>query len=173
MRDYRWRLFEVAILMVLVPRSLAQVPRSADPATSDVEAATTSQRGDVPTCYMPDSTIAEGDYACNLGSNSSACCAIGAQCTESGLCYNDGNGYILRTSCTDRTWDSPECAHYCMGTWMLVLDLKCPDSNDLSRGKVRRHEPDFLRKCDKQQSRLLLRSYKGLLRNWRGQNPIS
>ena len=150
MGEYRWRPFESAILMLLVPRSLAQVSKSADPTTSDIEAATSSQRGDVPTCYFPDGTIAEVDYACNLSSNFSACCTIGAQCTESGLCYNDGNGYILRTSCTDRTWNSPECAHYCMGTWVVVLDLKFPDSNVFSRGKVRRHEPDLLHKCDQQ-----------------------
>ena len=173
MPECRWRLFEVAILMLLVPRSLAQVSRSADPATSDAETSTSSQRGEVPTCYIPDGTIAEGDYACNLSSNFSACCTIGAQCTESGLCYNDANGYILRTSCTDKTWESPECAHFCMGTWVVVLDLNFSDSNDFSRGQVRRHESDLLHKCDQQPPRLLLRSYKRLLRNWRGQNSIS
>ena len=95
MRDHRWRLFEVAILILLVPRSIALVPRDADPAISDVEAATLFQRSDVPTCYFPDGTIAENDYACNLSSNFSACCTIGAQCTESGLCYNDANSFII------------------------------------------------------------------------------
>lgn len=80
------------------------------------------------TCFNPDgSAVTDTDYQpCNLVANSiSMCCAtnrpvgVRDQCLSNGLCFNpcgdDGNcggldkGNYWRESCTDQSWNSPNC----------------------------------------------------------------
>ena len=72
---------------------------------------------DAQTCYFPDGTVAPGDTPCHspsLGVGSSACCAEFHICLNNNLClHTDGAEMIVRGSCTDETWRSPECAQYC------------------------------------------------------------
>jgi hypothetical protein len=73
----------------------------------------------VPFCFYPDGSQAQGDYACNLTASTSFCCAIGYYCLDNKICVNsapsdseDDVGNQLkynRGSCTDRTWRSPDC----------------------------------------------------------------
>ena len=68
-------------------------------------------------CYFPDGSIATNDTPCNSAATSnsvSACCGHSDICLDNALCLmqHDDLG-IVRGSCTDETWQSPECAQYC------------------------------------------------------------
>ena len=64
-----WK-FPPIILWMILATSTAHAASGAS------ESASSSREGGVPTCYYPDGTISENDYACNLSSKYSACCAI-------------------------------------------------------------------------------------------------
>lgn len=69
-------------------------------------------------CYNPDGTFAEGNFPCFLGQEQSPCCGGNTICTGSGLCKppdSTGVSNLIRGTCTDRNWESPECPLYCMG----------------------------------------------------------
>lgn len=67
-------------------------------------------------CYYPNGSEATIDYPCDPDAEDSACCAggFGTVCLTNKLCRNP-NGNVIRGSCTDKNWSSPECAHYCLG----------------------------------------------------------
>jgi hypothetical protein len=67
----------------------------------------------VPLCYYPDGGTAKGDYACNLTAEHSFCCAVGYNCLDNKICVAVGNSNWNRGSCTDKTWNSPECPQFC------------------------------------------------------------
>jgi len=92
---------------------------------------------DVPLCFYPDGSQAQSDYACNLTAEHSFCCAIGYNCLDNKICvaeeYSDWN----RGSCTDKTWNSPDCPRFCMdfsssgGSWLVNCgekDVCCYDT---------------------------------------------
>lgn len=83
----------------------------------------------VPKCYYPDGeeTTAPKDYACNLASNASACCSIGTFCLDNGLCQNDKSMETIRGSCTDQTWTSSDCPHYCLGKLLPKANISATD----------------------------------------------
>lgn len=67
-----------------------------------------------PNCYLPDKkTIAFGEIPCTSDTYA-ACCAPDAYCLQNGLCLT--NLTLLRGSCTDQTWTSPNCAQFCQDT---------------------------------------------------------
>ena len=95
---------------------------------------------DTQMCYYPDGTVAQGDTPCHsssIGDGSSACCAAAHICLSNGLClHTNVQEAIARGSCTDKTWQSLECAEYCSDrkpqleggprfclgkTWLIVL----------------------------------------------------
>ena len=79
-----------------------------------------------PTCYYPDKSRAPAYEACNStlagpDDAGSACCAAGDICTMGGFCLN-AMYYPYRGACTDRAWNSGNCASECLnGEWNLLL----------------------------------------------------
>jgi hypothetical protein len=87
-----------------------------------------STRAEVPLCYYPDGSQALYDYACNLTAEASFCCAVGFNCLDNNICVaaeGKGKQRYNRGSCTDKTWDSPECPQFCRefspsgGSWLV------------------------------------------------------
>jgi hypothetical protein len=86
-----------------------------------------STRAEVPLCFYPDGSQAQSDHACNLTAEVSFCCAIGDNCLDNKLCVtkSDDPQPYNRGSCTDKTWNSPECPRFCLdfssdgGTWLV------------------------------------------------------
>jgi len=72
-------------------------------------------------CYAPNGDLAQGgNFPCFLDQDVSPCCGEGSICEASGLCKvagSTGVSDLIRGSCTDRTWNSPECPQYCLGEW--------------------------------------------------------
>jgi hypothetical protein len=62
-------------------------------------------------CYYPDGLTTSDDVACSNNPAGSSCCPTGSFCMDNGLCF--GGGIVSRSSCTDQTWASAECAQYC------------------------------------------------------------
>lgn len=70
------------------------------------------------TCYYPNGDVATEDFACFLDQEQSACCGRGSICEATGLCKVAGSigvSDLVRGSCTDKTWTSPECITICSG----------------------------------------------------------
>jgi hypothetical protein len=67
-------------------------------------------------CFTPDGQLAADDFPCDPTATHSACCGggMGTTCLTNKLCRGP-NGNLIRGTCTDKDWKSPECAHYCMG----------------------------------------------------------
>ena len=70
-----------------------------------------------PACYTADTRLpATGDEPCYKidGNQSTTCCGVAQSCMENNLCYNAAGdngiseGY-WRGTCTDATWESPQC----------------------------------------------------------------
>jgi hypothetical protein len=73
-----------------------------------------SALADVPLCFYPDGSTAQSDFACNLTAEHSFCCAVGYNCLENKICVAVGESDWNRGSCTDKSWNSPECPRFCM-----------------------------------------------------------
>ncbi|KAF3064354.1 hypothetical protein GL218_01035 [Daldinia childiae] len=75
-------------------------------------------------CYYPNQQEAEDNSPCNPDADSSACCGggIGNICLSNGLCQGS-NGAVIRGSCSDKNWDSKNCAKYCLGASRGGTDL--------------------------------------------------
>ena len=72
-------------------------------------------------CYYPDGTLATLDSPCFPDADVSFCCGNGTACLADQLCYNDG---YIRGSCTDKTWNSPECPQFCgQGTFISLVEF--------------------------------------------------
>ena len=68
----------------------------------------------VPTCYYPSGTSSSPDTPCHSDDRASACCAQTDTCLSNGLCLAQGGPELItRGSCTDESWQSPECPQYC------------------------------------------------------------
>ena len=72
---------------------------------------------DEQTCYFPSGSISTLDTPCHspsIGGGASACCASSDICLNNTLCLGQtGSALISRGTCTDRTWQNPECPQYC------------------------------------------------------------
>ena len=67
-------------------------------------------------CYFPDGSVSPLDTRCHslsVGDGASACCASSDICLSNGLCLQSDAEVVSRSSCTDRTWQSPDCSQYC------------------------------------------------------------
>ena len=66
-------------------------------------------------CYYPNGEEAP-DHPCDEDAEVSTCCggSFGSICMSNKLCAG-GDGGIVRGSCTDKDWASPECPLYCLG----------------------------------------------------------
>ncbi|QYT04762.1 hypothetical protein H0G86_011663 [Trichoderma simmonsii] len=74
-------------------------------------------------CYYPNGSPSS-DFPCDPNAKQSACCGggLGAACLSNKLCQsNDGN--IIRGSCSDKNWNSPECANFCLSADTGGTDL--------------------------------------------------
>lgn len=67
------------------------------------------------TCYSPNRFGATRDTPCHSSDGeTSACYAYCDMCFDNNLCLaQQGAKIITRGSCTDETWQSPECPQYC------------------------------------------------------------
>ncbi|KAK4069540.1 uncharacterized protein Triagg1_6964 [Trichoderma aggressivum f. europaeum] len=74
-------------------------------------------------CYYPDGNPS-GDSPCDANAEQSACCGggLGAACLSNKLCQSN-DGHIIRGSCSDKNWSSPECADYCLNADTGGTDL--------------------------------------------------
>lgn len=64
-------------------------------------------------CFYPDGLTTEPTHSpCNLTVSASSCCDPLDACTASGLCLGR-TGFNYRGTCTDKTWDSSNCAASC------------------------------------------------------------
>lgn len=72
-------------------------------------------------CYYPNGEKSP-DHPCDEDAEVSACCggSFGSICMSNKLCAG-GDGGIVRGSCTDKNWASPECPLYCLGRWTLPI----------------------------------------------------
>ncbi|EAQ83462.1 hypothetical protein CHGG_09866 [Chaetomium globosum CBS 148.51] len=75
-------------------------------------------------CYYPNGQIAVSDSPCNPNADDSACCDgdKGMMCMSNNLCRGPG-GTTVRSSCTDKSWDSTACAALCMTENTVPADL--------------------------------------------------
>ncbi|RSM12407.1 hypothetical protein CEP52_002494 [Fusarium oligoseptatum] len=74
-------------------------------------------------CYYPNGEESP-DHPCDEDAEVSACCggSFGSICMSNKLCAG-GDGGIVRGSCTDKNWASPECPLYCLGADTGGTDL--------------------------------------------------
>ncbi|KAF6230559.1 hypothetical protein HO173_011096 [Letharia columbiana] len=72
---------------------------------------------DAQTCFYPDGSVSTHDTPCHspsIGDGASACCGSTDICLNNSLCLaQSGAELVTRGSCTDQTWQSPECPQYC------------------------------------------------------------
>ena len=72
---------------------------------------------DAQMCYSPDGTAFPSDSPCHSPSivdGASACCNTHDVCLNNGLCLSQAGGeFIYRGTCTDQSWQSPNCSQYC------------------------------------------------------------
>ncbi|CAG9982220.1 unnamed protein product [Clonostachys byssicola] len=76
------------------------------------------------TCYFPNGKIASDNFPCDPDAEQSACCGggLGNVCLSNKLCQSS-SGNVVRGACTDKNWESPECAMYCLGANTGGTDL--------------------------------------------------
>lgn len=63
-------------------------------------------------CYYPNKEIAEGETPCNSSAEHSSCCSTDDVCLSNSYCFNR-SGRVVRSSCTDRNWESAACPYFC------------------------------------------------------------
>ncbi|KAL8783193.1 MAG: hypothetical protein Q9213_004822 [Squamulea squamosa] len=63
-------------------------------------------------CYYPNGDLSKDDAPCS-SADGAACCPKDWQCLDNGLCYLDNQKYFGRYTCTDKSWQSSSCPHYC------------------------------------------------------------
>ncbi|KAH9208240.1 hypothetical protein DL95DRAFT_480684 [Leptodontidium sp. 2 PMI_412] len=86
-------------------------------------------------CYYPDGTFVSFDSPCFPDQETSFCCGQGHTCMSNNLCrWPDSQmpyplAYI-RGSCTDSSWNSPECGDVCKAVLPSQYDpiVACPGS---------------------------------------------
>jgi hypothetical protein len=69
-------------------------------------------------CYYPNGAQSFDNFPCDAEVEDGPCChgSLGWACLSNKLCRGpDGN--VVRGSCSDPTWESPECAHFCLSTF--------------------------------------------------------
>ncbi|KAI1748174.1 hypothetical protein F4782DRAFT_542969 [Xylaria castorea] len=65
-------------------------------------------------CYYPKGNPSGGDIPCGDGVNHSHCCGFDYICLSNKLCLHTAGSFELsRGSCTDSTWQSPNCPSHC------------------------------------------------------------
>ncbi|KAH7322571.1 hypothetical protein B0I35DRAFT_509887 [Stachybotrys elegans] len=71
-------------------------------------------------CYYPDGSLAPDQFRCTTDTAESFCCPDNENCLANKLCYFNSTGFddvfrhfYFRGSCTDQSWDSPDCPNYC------------------------------------------------------------
>ena len=75
-----------------------------------------------PLCYDMDGTVMAGDRPCSADSQVSQCCGLYWTCLENGMCASANTSALtgqdadtlMRATCTDETWNSDICPHFCL-----------------------------------------------------------
>ncbi|KAH7310631.1 hypothetical protein B0I35DRAFT_481935 [Stachybotrys elegans] len=81
-------------------------------------------------CYTPDGTPVPRDIPCNQDGGVSMCCDRGYFCHSNGICQPENMSIdvpnrFIRATCTDESWESPECVSFCTtanpggGEWVV------------------------------------------------------
>ena len=74
------------------------------------------------TCFSEAGEAVEGDRPCFDSTEFSFCCGEGYTCLENFVCEYNGStnsgvevGQLARGTCSDPSWQSPDCPRYCEG----------------------------------------------------------
>ncbi|GJC96180.1 hypothetical protein ColKHC_05006 [Colletotrichum higginsianum] len=95
-------------------------------------------------CYFPDGNAVPGDFPCDPDADDSPCChgGLGSACLSNKLCRGP-NGNTVRGSCSDESWNSPLCAHYCMSADTGGTDLiSCSNVTGIDTSYCCDHAPN-------------------------------
>jgi hypothetical protein len=63
------------------------------------------------TCYYPNGDPSPDDLPCST--KGGACCPVNWECFSNGLCFLPAEHYYERHSCTDQSWNDPNCPNVC------------------------------------------------------------
>ncbi|RWA09606.1 hypothetical protein EKO27_g5498 [Xylaria grammica] len=65
-------------------------------------------------CYYPQGNPSDSDIPCGDSTSHSHCCGFESICLSNKLClHSTGSFELSRASCTDRSWQSPNCPSHC------------------------------------------------------------
>lgn len=79
-------------------------------------------------CYYPDGTYIAKDRPCiDNGTQESFCCGPGALCLSNKVCYRPSLSRYARGSCTDESFGSPACQHFCLSMYIGCLQTTVTD----------------------------------------------
>jgi hypothetical protein len=83
---------------------------------------------------------------CDPDAEDSVCCGsgLGSACLSNRLCQG-GNGNLIRGTCTDKSWDSPECSKTCIGPILGPDLISCSNVTGSSTSYCCDHSEDC---CD-------------------------
>ena len=77
------------------------------------------------TCYYPNSTSSV-DTPCHSDAAASACCNAKDICLSNGLCLSQRDAEVIsRGSCTDQSWESPNCPQHCADGTLSSCSVEC------------------------------------------------
>ncbi|TKX27042.1 hypothetical protein C1H76_0797 [Elsinoe australis] len=85
------------------------------------------------TCYFLTGGIASGDKPCPGYNGDGPCCPSNRACGDDNLCgTTPGDPSQSRGSCTDKSWDNPNCPQYCLGSGQNAQIPNCTETLGLS-----------------------------------------
>ncbi len=78
--------------------------------------------GQSQTCYYPDGQETTALIPCNASLPATSCCKDSDVCLKNGLCFSPGLGSVVRRGCTDKMWNSTECAGICSSCELVARE---------------------------------------------------
>ena len=98
-------------------------------------------------CYNDDGQVQAGDVACDPTAQHSFCCGEDWTCLDNGICSNQNTtqffgsaqALLARATCTDRTWTSFHCPHFCLGGQLASLEHEKKANAIFYRPRTRNH----------------------------------
>ena len=79
-------------------------------------------------CYYPDGIYVAEDRPCiDNGTQESFCCGPSWWCLSNKVCYRPSTSQYARGSCTDESFGSPACPHFCLSMYIGCLQTIVTD----------------------------------------------